>query len=281
MKKDHLQQPFELVLRDPMDSCPRGEHAHSFFEMIYVVAGTGRQHVNEVSVLYHPGSLFLVAPGDVHLLEIETLSRILFIRFNPLFIHSSGNGQALRAQLEMILNNSRHEPGCLLKTESDKKYVPHLMNMLMDEHQKGYLYHRELINQLVNTLLIVVARNISPPLPTAMVETSELRIHDILRYIQTNIHTPHQLRADVISENFQISETYLGRYFKKHAGETLQQYIIDYRLKLVENRLLHSSMRIGEIADEFGFTDKSHLNRIFKKYRGTNPSDFKQGHALR
>jgi AraC-like DNA-binding protein len=112
-----------------------------------------------------------------------------------------------------------------------------------------------------------------------MVETSELRVRNILRYIQTNIHIPHQLRAEVISEHFQISETYLGRYFKKHAGETLQQYITNYRLKLVENRLLHSSMRIGEIADEFGFTDKSHLNRIFKKYRGTNPSDFKQGRA--
>jgi AraC-like DNA-binding protein len=35
-------------------------------------------------------------------------------------------------------------------------------------------------------------------------------------------------------------------------------------------------MRITEIADEFGFTDKSHLNRIFKKYRGMNPTDFKK-----
>lgn len=281
MKKDHLLQPFELVLRDPMDACPRGEHTHSFFEMIYVLSGNGRQHVNEVSMQYHPGSLFLVAPGDVHRMDVETTSRILFIRFNPLFIQSSGNGQALRAQLELILNNSHHQPGCLLKTASDKKYVPHLMDMLLDEHQQGHLYHRELINQLVNTLLLVVARNITEPLPTAMTESSEVRIHDILRYIQSNIHTPQQLRAEVISEHFQLSETYLGRYFKKHTGETLQQYITNYRLKLVENRLLHSSMRIGEIASEFGFTDKSHLNRIFKKYRGTNPSNFKQQAALR
>lgn len=35
-------------------------------------------------------------------------------------------------------------------------------------------------------------------------------------------------------------------------------------------------MRITQIADEFGFTDKSHLNRIFKKYKGMNPTDFKR-----
>ena len=38
-----------------------------------------------------------------------------------------------------------------------------------------------------------------------------------------------------------------------------------YKLKLVENRLLHSEMRINEIAAELGFTDESHLNKLFKK----------------
>jgi AraC-like DNA-binding protein len=37
-----------------------------------------------------------------------------------------------------------------------------------------------------------------------------------------------------------------------------------------------STLRINEIAEEFGFTDKSHFNRMFKKYRGMNPSAFKK-----
>jgi transcriptional regulator GlxA family with amidase domain len=39
-------------------------------------------------------------------------------------------------------------------------------------------------------------------------------------------------------------------------------------------------MRITEIADEFGFTDKSHLNRIFKKYRGGNQQTTKKSAAI-
>ena len=36
------------------------------------------------------------------------------------------------------------------------------------------------------------------------------------------------------------------------------------------------TMRMVEIANELGFNDESHLNRIFKKYRSMNPSDFRK-----
>lgn len=51
----------------------------------------------------------------------------------------------------------------------------------------------------------------------------------------------------------------------------MQQYIINYKLKLIENRLLHSEMRINEIATELGFTDESHLNKLFKNIKVLSP----------
>ncbi len=42
MIKDHLSEPYELVLKEYMDVCPRGRHTHSFFELIYIVEGKGR-----------------------------------------------------------------------------------------------------------------------------------------------------------------------------------------------------------------------------------------------
>lgn len=53
------------------------------------------------------------------------------------------------------------------------------------------------------------------------------------------------------------------------------------RTKLIESRLLHSDVRIDEIADEPGFTDESHLNKFFRKQRGISPTRFRrQGVAL-
>ena len=275
MIKDHLREPFELVLREFMDECPRGKHAHTFFEVIYIVAGTGRQCINDVEFGYKPGNLFLVAPNDTHIFKIETTSRFFFIRFNNVFVQSSKRDKELIQRLELILQNARHEPGCILKNEADQLAVTHLMEIIIHEHLNKDLYHKELIGQLVNTLLVLIARNISQAFPATIDETSEEKAVGILQYIQANIYYPEKLRVEAISTHLGISETYVGRYFKKHANETLQQYIQQYKLKLVENRLVHSNMRITEIADEFGFTDKSHLNRLFKKYKGVNPTDFR------
>ncbi|HEY9194695.1 MAG TPA: AraC family transcriptional regulator, partial [Mucilaginibacter sp.] len=138
------------------------------------------------------------------------------------------------------------------------------------------LYNKELVQQLVNTLIIVVARNIARYLPGQLNPGNEERALDILQYVQSNIYSPDKLKAEVISNNFNISETYLGRYFKKHAGETLQQYIINYKTKLIEHRLQFSDKRLNEIAGEFGFTDESHFNKFFRKQKGNSPKEYRR-----
>jgi AraC-like DNA-binding protein len=176
----------------------------------------------------------------------------------------------------MILSNARLEPGPIITNEVDRAYSTRLIEMIIAEHQQHDLYHHELIDQLINTLLILVARNINRVFPELVNESSDKKIVDILNYIQSNIYAPDKLRAVAISNHFGIAENYLGSYFKQHTNESLQQYIMKYKLKLIENRLSHTGMRVNEIADELGFTDKSHLNRIFKKYRGMSPTQFKR-----
>lgn len=276
MIKDNLHQPVELVLKEYMDECPRGLHAHTFFELVYIVGGNGTQHINTAELHYKPGNLFLVAPHDSHLFRIRQATQFFFIRFNSVFLQSAKGDSILMERLEHILQHASHAPGCILKDETDRLTVKHLMDSLIREHLQHGLYHQDLIKHYLQTLLVLVARNITQSFPAIINEASEEKIVRILEYIQANIYYPERLRAEAISNEFGVSETYLGRYFKKHTGETLQEYLLGYKLKLIENRLLHSSMRINEIADEFGFTDKSHLNRIFKKYKGVNPGVYRK-----
>ena len=275
MVKDHLREPVELVLKEYLEECPRGLHSHTFFELIYIHDGSGTQYINDVQMDYHKGDLFLVVPNDSHLFRIKKPTQFFFIRFNDVFVRSPKEKQRLQ-KLEMILSNARHEPGPIINNEADRAYSTKLIEMIISEHQKGDLYHNELIDQLINTLLILVARNITRIFPESVNESADKKIVDILNYIQSNIYFPENLRALAISNHFGISENYLGSYFKQHAHESLQEYITKYKLRLIENRLLHTGMRVNEIANELGFTDKSHLNRIFKKYRGMSPTEFKR-----
>ena len=207
MKRENLHQPFEISFSE-FDESMLKEHDHTFFELVYILSGTGIQWINNNKFSYHDGHLFMITPGDSHSFEIHSTTKFINIKFNDIYIHSAVFGTENIKRLEFILQHANHQPGCILRNRTDK------------------------------------------------------------------------LKTKAISQHFGISENYLGRYFKKHTNETMQQYILNYKLKLVENRLLHSEMRISEIVAELGFTDESHLNKLFKKYRGCSPTNFRKNNAV-
>lgn len=261
-----------------LEESPLKEHEHTFFELVYILSGTGLQCINNNKFDYHEGHMFLITPQDCHSFDIHTTTKFFFIRFNDIYIyiHSGFFGTKNIKNLEFILQHANHQPGCILKNITDKPLIKSIIEALIREYVNQDLYNKELIQQLINTLIVIVTRNIAKYLPEKIDERSEEKTLDILQYIQNNIYNPDKIKADTISQHFGISQNYLGRYFKKHTNETMQQYIIKYKLKLVENRLLHSEMRINEIAAELGFTDESHLNKLFKKYKGVIPSEFRK-----
>ena len=275
MKKEQLHQAFEVISKT-LDECPKLEHQHSFFELVFILEGKGIQCINENSFRYHANHMFLLTPGDCHRFDIEETTRFFFLRFTDIYIKNSGFSSNYIGQLEFILQNANHQPGCILKNQSDKLLVRAMVEAIILEEENRDVYNQELVAQLVNTLIVVVARNIAKYLPETVTEYSEERILKILQYIQSNVYEPANLRAEVISKHFGMSEHYLGKYFKKHTDESLQQYIGKYRLTLIEHRLKHSDVRVNEIAYTLGFTDESHLNKFFRKNTGISPLAYRK-----
>lgn len=276
MRKDNLYQPFEIDFKelDKFNAIPK---SNTFFELIYIADGTGIQFINHNRFNYRKGNLFLLTPEDIHSFEVSTRTQFFFLRFNKYFIEGkSAKDLESVKRIEYILQNASHRPGCILKNKVDKPQIASLVDSIIREHTNQQLYYSKIIEQIVNTIITVVARNIALKLPKNIQENTGEPVLKILHYIQENIFEPKLLRSQHLSKHFGISLSYLGRYFKNQSGETLQQYIANYKIRLIETRLLHSDMRINEIANELNFTDESHLNRTFKKYKGLSPSAFKK-----
>jgi AraC-like DNA-binding protein len=276
MRKDNLHQPFEIDFKE-MGKFHAVPKSNNYFELIYIAGGTGVQFINNNRFDYRKGNLFLLTPEDIHSFEVATITQFFFLRFNKYYVETrSSKDQDAVKRVEYILQNASHRPGCILKNKADKPLIASLIESIIREHTNQQLYYSKIIEQIVNTIITVVARNIALKLPKNIQENTGEPVLKILHYIQENIFEPKMLRSRHLSKHFGISLSYLGRYFKNQSGETLQQYISNYKLRLIEIRLLHSDMRISEIANELNFTDESHLNRTFKKYKGLTPSAFKK-----
>ena len=103
---------------------------------------------------------------------------------------------------------------------------------------------------------------------------NELLIQSITAYIQESFQTP-DLNVQSVAERFDYTPDYLSRLFKQQTGISMQEWIIDVRLKKAAELLQNSDLTIWQIADRSGYDNIQHFVRLFKKRNGVTPTEFR------
>ena len=273
MEIRNLYHPFELQFLEVLEYEPK-ERKNTFFEMVFVLEGKGIQIINDHRLPYAGDKLFLIFPQDTHSFEVIEKTKFFFIRFQDSYLKTQSNDWIQK--LEFIFHNHNHLPGCILKTITDKPLLRAMIEALIREEKSSFPQQQEVIKQILNTIITIAARNISLISPMAIAPSNTEQSLDLLHYVHQNIYKPEALKATKMALEFNVSPTYISEYFKTKTGQSIQQYTMAYKIKLIETRLKFTNMQINEIVYEFGFSDASHLNRLFKKYTGFNPSDYKR-----
>lgn len=280
MWKENLYQPVEVLVRS-RDKFPVAEHQHSFYEMVYVEAGSGLFYVKEgdtkvQEVRYEAGSLFLTPPNTVHSFIVGTHSTYIFIRFNVHYV-----ADYIGTHVEHMLHAASRQATISLEGP-DKETASSIFGFIKAEVEHKSNFSNYLIQQWLNSLIVMVARNLmrtSLPGPLPLNETDKPVY--MLQYIQQHIHQPEMLKTDALCEVFHLSARYIGYYFKQHFQEDLQRYITRNRIKMVENLLLNTSLSVKEIASQMNYTDSSYLIKQFREYHDASPLEFRKRNASR
>jgi len=74
-------------------------------------------------------------------------------------------------------------------------------------------------------------------------------------------------------------EKRLSRAFRDNLGQTAGEYIRDTRLKTAQRFLLNTSMTIGDIAEEIGFSTAGNFATAFRERFEMTPSDWRRQHG--
>ena len=98
------------------------------------------------------------------------------------------------------------------------------------------------------------------------------QISKILTYIKENYTGP--ITLDDICKNMNMSKQYCMRIFKKHMRTTINDYILDLRMRHAAYLLSSTYMNVSQTADYLGFSGTSYFSRVFKKYYGISPWEY-------
>ncbi|WP_256710701.1 response regulator [Paenibacillus sp. FSL H8-0548] len=73
-----------------------------------------------------------------------------------------------------------------------------------------------------------------------------------------------------------LSINHMASVFKKETGETVVDHLTKVRMKHAKRMLRDPSFRIYEIAGGTGYSDANYFAKVFKKYTGFSPKDYRE-----
>lgn len=93
-------------------------------------------------------------------------------------------------------------------------------------------------------------------------------------YIEQNYAEPVTLEE--VSRHVGFSHTYLSSLFKKETGKNFSEYLSELRVNEAKRLLKDPDNTTLDVAEKVGYIDEKYFFRVFKKYTGLTPREYRQ-----
>lgn len=104
-------------------------------------------------------------------------------------------------------------------------------------------------------------------------------VKKIISYIENNLNSG--LGVSRISRDLFFSPSFIISRFKKEVGVPVGKYISDRILTEAELKLRLTDMSVKDVSDFFGFCDQFYFSRVFTKFYGSSPREYRKKVILR
>lgn len=91
-------------------------------------------------------------------------------------------------------------------------------------------------------------------------------------------HASEDITLQDVANRFYLSREYISRKFKQVMGENVSDYIAGIRMKRAKELLGNAGLKIAQIAEQVGFQDEKYFSKVFKKWTGCTPNDYRKEH---
>lgn len=255
------------------------KNVNSPFARIYLVQeGKARLHLPEKTQELTPGHLYLIPPFTQHSYECSNY-------FSLYYIHIYENQTSNERVLEDFIF-----PVEVAATLLDVSLVKQLFEINPDRDLKRY-DPSDYDNS--STLFRTISSHAQTPVSTIFAtkgilyllcscflaeaqhkyQITDNRIRKVLRHIRLNIDNP--VSIDELSNMCCLSKDHFIRLFKKELQITPVQYINRKKIEKAQLKIITGDLPVKDIAYSLSFDNISYFNRLFRKYTGISPTQYR------
>lgn len=255
---------------------PPAYHAHKeWTEITVILSGKTDYRVENETYTLDAGDILICNPGVGHQNLIrpdEPLSVQFFAGFT---------GFHFKGQEQNVFPTREGSHMLRLSTES-RREVQRLCYEAQAENEAGrpgkYFVLKAYLMQM---LLLIVRETIEYPSGTQNGYNFETygksyAVKRIINYMNENYE--RKISLDQIAHNMYLSPVYVSKIFKEETGESPINYLIKIRLEKAKTILERKEGgSIKSIANQVGYEDVYHFSKLFKKYYGVSPLNYRKG----
>ncbi|NLM11572.1 MAG: response regulator transcription factor [Clostridiaceae bacterium] len=129
----------------------------------------------------------------------------------------------------------------------------------------------------LNELLKDVSLSITSKINNYNTKSIKLVLRNAIDYIHENYGKPITLND--VAEHVYVSTSYLSRMFKKELGKNFVDYLNGLRIEKAKELLMDPKYKTYEVAEIVGIPDAHYFSRLFKKYEGLSPTEYRDASA--
>lgn len=270
LKNAFYANVFSVHLRkNPFISIP---HKHDFYMMVLFTKGSGSHEIDFNQYTIEKGSLFFLSPGQTHnwRLSEDIEGYILFHTRSFYQDHFPQHAPEEYPFYESEQRNTHY----VLNAEDLKGVERDFIRIYKEYRRKNVVLKSRKLAGLISALYVDLSRlqlgTQKEVSKTMSYHTKLIQFENLLEEYYMEEHS-----ASFYADQVFVSQRHLNRICQETIGKSTSDVISDRVVLEAKRMLIHTDMRVSEIAISLGFEDKAYFSRFFKKHEKTSPLSFR------
>jgi AraC-like DNA-binding protein len=159
----------------------------------------------------------------------------------------------------------------------DKKFYD-LFNEIIEEVKYDIFNHKPRLNILLASLLLALGRYCRQiefhEKGFFSYKRSSTYVKKVIDFLECNLH--NVIDSADIEKHLELNYDYVNTIFKQSVGMTIKRYLEALKIRTAKDLLLHTNLKVNEIARMVGISDSQYFSRKFHSLVGIPPLKYRQ-----